>query len=399
MTARVLLKRIKAQNFKSFAGLDVKMGELDVVIGTNASGKSNLIELFRFLRDVVNEGLDGAVSRQSEIEYMRSRWLGGKNMTIELDLGLCERLEIPGIPELYTSRAEWKLALKAGKRSVSVAQDRWIFGVSARGGAGKDEQPSQDPLAGSITVENGSDRACFVDHPHSKQILDILNRYEAPQENGLFVRSKAARQLFPAVRQFFGGAGIHKFNPRIAKEPAPANADSGLSYDASGLESSLLRILADARQREKLNNLVSDLAPFVKLASADKRRSVRVLPSRMPFCLLSNGTVGMIAVVVALYFESRALTVIEDPDAGVHPSLMAKIVDMLKEASERKQVIVTTHNPQLVKYADLESLMLVTRNGRGESEVSRPSQDHNVREFLKNDVRIEELYVQDIMGG
>ena len=396
MAARVLLKRIKARNFKSFADLDMELNELDVVIGTNASGKSNLVELLRFLRDVVNEGLDGRVSRQGGIEYMRRLGRGGKNVEIEIELELCERLEIPEAPELYTSRAEWKLALKTGKRSVSVVQDRWVFGVSACVNAGDEKQPSRDPLTGSITVANKSKRAFSVDHPCSEQILDVLNRDEASQE--LFIRSKAARIFFPAVHHFFSGAGIYEFNPRIAKESTSADAYSSLSDDASGLESLLLRILADARQRKTLNALVSDLVPSVELASAENRRSVIVLPGRMPFRFLSNGTVNMIALVVALYFESRALTVIEDPDASVHPSLMSRIVGMLKEVSERKQVIVTTHNPELVRYADLESLALVTRNDKWESEVSRPSQDHEIKKFLKNNIGITELYVQNILG-
>jgi len=56
------VKRIRVTNFKSFKELDVEFGKLSVLIGANASGKSNVIQIFEFLRDVANSGLNNTVS-------------------------------------------------------------------------------------------------------------------------------------------------------------------------------------------------------------------------------------------------------------------------------------------------------------------------------------------------
>ena len=70
----------------------------------------------------------------------------------------------------------------------------------------------------------------------------------------------------------------------------------------------------------------------------------------------------------------------------------------MKDASKNKQIIVTTHNPEVVKHTDLDDLLLVTRDKDGFSEVYRPAQKKEIKTFLKNDLGIEELYVQNLLG-
>jgi len=70
----------------------------------------------------------------------------------------------------------------------------------------------------------------------------------------------------------------------------------------------------------------------------------------------------------------------------------------MKEASQHKQIIVTTHNPEIVKYADLEDILLIARDNEGLSTISRPAEKEEIKTFLKNEIGIEELYVQNLLG-
>ena len=63
------IKRIKVSNFKSFKKLDVRLGKFTILIGANASGKSNFVQIFKFIRDINTLGLDNAVSLQGS-EYL-----------------------------------------------------------------------------------------------------------------------------------------------------------------------------------------------------------------------------------------------------------------------------------------------------------------------------------------
>ena len=66
------IKKIKISNFKSFQNLEVEIGKFNLLIGANASGKSNFIQVFKFLRDIIQHGLDNAISLQGGVEYFRN---------------------------------------------------------------------------------------------------------------------------------------------------------------------------------------------------------------------------------------------------------------------------------------------------------------------------------------
>ncbi|MBM3236151.1 hypothetical protein FJZ31_07610 [Candidatus Poribacteria bacterium] len=59
------IKKIKIANFKSFKDLEVELGRFNVLIVGNASGKSNFVQIFKFLRDIKDYGLDNAMSSAS----------------------------------------------------------------------------------------------------------------------------------------------------------------------------------------------------------------------------------------------------------------------------------------------------------------------------------------------
>ena len=79
------IKRITISNFKSFDKLDIELGKFNILIGANASGKSNFLQIFAFLRDITNHGLDNAISMQGGIAYLRNINIGSsENFSLEV---------------------------------------------------------------------------------------------------------------------------------------------------------------------------------------------------------------------------------------------------------------------------------------------------------------------------
>ena len=70
------IKRIEVKNFKSFKELKVDLGNFNMIIGANASGKSNFVHIFKFLRDIMISGLHNAISLQGGVEYLRNMNIG-----------------------------------------------------------------------------------------------------------------------------------------------------------------------------------------------------------------------------------------------------------------------------------------------------------------------------------
>src|SRR4030042_7131333 len=66
------IKTIEISNFKSYDELKVNFGHFNILIGPNASGKSNFIQFFRFIMDITSQGLENAISMQGGIDYLRN---------------------------------------------------------------------------------------------------------------------------------------------------------------------------------------------------------------------------------------------------------------------------------------------------------------------------------------
>ncbi|HEC87358.1 MAG TPA: ATPase, partial [Thermoplasmatales archaeon] len=214
--------------------------------------------------------------------------------------------------------------------------------------------------------------------------------------------------ILPPLKDIFREISIYDFDPKLPKKATPITGKAELEEDGSNLSIILKNITENKERRRKLFNLVKDLLPFVENLDVEKFADKSLLfklkesyfkTQYLPASLISDGTINMTALVVALYFEKKPFVIIEEPERNIHPSLISKVVEMMKDASQtqRKQIIVTTHNPEFVKYAGLENILLVSRNEDGFSTVSRPADKEEVKAFLKNDIGIEELYIQNLL--
>jgi predicted ATPase len=65
-------------------------------------------------------------------------------------------------------------------------------------------------------------------------------------------------------------------------------------------------------------------------------------------------------------------------------------------SARHKQILITTHNPELIKYFDLESIFHISRKGCF-SNVSKPNESQEVNEFLKNELGVDELFVKGLL--
>jgi predicted ATPase len=179
-----------------------------------------------------------------------------------------------------------------------------------------------------------------------------------------------------------------------------------LEGNGSNLAIVLKKIVEDDSAKRKLTNLLQDLLSFViglgveKFADKSLFFSLRETYAKnkdLPASLISDGTINITALIVALYFERKPIAIIEEPERNIHPYLISRIIAMMKDASRQKQIIVTSHNPEVVRNADIGDVLLVSRNAEGFSTISRPSEREDVKVFLRNQMGLEELFAQNLL--
>jgi predicted ATPase len=89
------IKTLRISNYKAFADIDVTLGNFNVLVGANASGKTSLIQIFRFVRDVALYDLDNAISLQGGVKYLRNMKLGkSRQFRVELVTDQASRFRV-----------------------------------------------------------------------------------------------------------------------------------------------------------------------------------------------------------------------------------------------------------------------------------------------------------------
>jgi predicted ATPase len=114
---------------------------------------------------------------------------------------------------------------------------------------------------------------------------------------------------------------------------------------------------------------------------------------------VSDGTIRLLALLVIASWSvnNSSLIVIEEPETGLHPHLSEQVIEILRTASERCQVIVTTHNPTFLDYLEPEEVILCDKKD-GFTYVRRASDITDIKAFQKH-FRLGELWEQGVLGG
>lgn len=413
------IKKIKIANFKSFKNLEVELGNFNVVIGANAAGKSNFMQIFKFLKDIIQYGLDNAISLQGDIAYLRNIIIGpSENLLLEVSSDsvyrrVLSRKKDIGPIGMKVDKTLYNFILKFNKRGsgYEIAGERLEqkFDLVKLDMQQKKIEEKETVGKGEIVISRVNDKINIetLKLPQELSIKedDIIPSYFKEERLGpktLFLNSPFVFLLPP----YFSGIAIYDFDPKLPKKATPITGKAELEEDGSNLSIVLNHILKHKERERKLSNLIKDLLPFVDKIDVEKFADKSLLfklkeifhkKQYLPASLVSDGTINITALIVSLYFEKKPLTIIEEPERNIHPSLISKMVEMMKDASQNKQIIVTTHNPQMVKHAGLENILLISRDKDGYSTIHRPSDREAIKTFLKKEMELDDLYVQNLL--
>jgi len=418
------VQRIHVENFKSFSRLDIGLSRFHVVIGSNAAGKSNFISIFRFLRDIAKNGIVNAVAMQGGPEYLQNTKIGpSRDLRIKVEYLPDQKVEVcepqcKDTPRLsiqsHLSSYEFAIRFDPRGDGFVITRDRLMIGFEVM------SCECEDPLTGKkqktgrgeITVtSDGGELTYSVDLPEGcllteKEIIPKFFRGKHLPEKTLLLETPYAYPL-PPIEKFFDRIAIYDIDPKLLKKGVAITGKRELEEDAGNLALVLKNISEDPEKKRKFSNLLRDVLPFVEDFSVEKFMDISLILTLreryaanrvLPAASLSDGTMTIFALIIALYFEDKPFIIIEEPVSHIHPFLVARVITMMKEASKSRQVMVTTHSTDVVKHARIEDLLLISRDTEGFSVVSRPADKTEVRTFLENEIGIEELYVQNLLG-
>ena len=425
------ISRLRLQNFKSFREADVTLRPFNVVIGPNASGKSNFIQAFRFLKDITTIGLENAVSMQGGSEFLPNVSAGPNpivSILVEWEYGENEFLSTFLLsPERHISRpthAKYELSLQFNtSESVyenvreELHQTFDIYDFSDEPSNEDEKELEWEPVGHgyvSIALKEGHANITREDFDiqgasrpvHIPPTLSSILASSPPLPPSKSLLEGSQFRVLGNFESILDGMSLYDLDPRLPKRGSLITGRADLESDGSNLAIVLNDITRQPERNRKFHNLINELLPFVEQMSVDRFADNSLLvnlresydPNRdLPASLLSDGTIGLTAIVIALAFEGNQVTILEEPDRNVHPHLISRLTSLMNDLQRNSQIIITTHNPEFVRNADIEDLILVHRDDQGSSKISRPAESLTVRAFLDAEMGVQDLYVDDLL--
>ena len=357
----MLIRRLKASGLLSFGprGIDLAMEPLNVLIGPNGAGKSNVLQVLELLR-AAPSGLGEPIRRRGGM----SEWLwkgGGTPGTAAVEV-------IVGGPH-----GEGSL-----RHSLTMADNGGRVRVSA-----------EELANGEVSASDGKPHYRLVRGRHALGIARGTAETEAfhgdtrPDESVLSqIRDPRRYPALTLLQEQYERIRLYRnwsFGPSAALRRAQrAHAPSDfLDDEAENLAVVLSQFRGPERRRlvEALDELFYGIVDVSCPVTGDtvalclEERGGRQIPAT----LLSDGTLRYLSLLaVLLHPAPPPLIAFEQPEIGLHPDVAPEVARLLVEASERTQVVVTTHSRALVDaLADRSSSVVVCEREDGETRLER----------------------------
>ena len=360
----MLIRRLKISGMLSFGprGIDLPMEPLNVLIGPNGSGKSNFIEALALLQAAPRD-LSAPVKRMGGI----SEWLwkgddAPGTATIDVEVAVPdEEMPLRHVLEI-TEHSERFLVVDERIENAKPYPNRPDVYFYYRFQKG-------NPV---INDSGGERRGLRRDTVRPEE--SILSQRDDPDH---YPKLHWLQQKYQGIRLYrnwdFGpDAGLRQ-SPR-ADQPSTFLTERG-----DNLALLLSRLRGDSRQAfvkslQQIYDGIEDFQVEVGGGRADLFVVERGAGARyIPASRLSDGTLRYMALAAILLDpEPPPLVVIEEPELGIHPDVVLGIGEMLIQAAERTQLVVTTHSRVLVNaLEDYPSSVVVCGKWDGQTEMRR----------------------------
>ena len=420
---RPSITKVWAKNFRSIEFAELELEPLTVLVGPNASGKSNLLDILGFLGDAARVGLETATTRRGGIDSIGSKSPTGRVLGPEIGcqygfpwgtLNYAVALMRKGKGEYWVKRESARL--KSSDSSVRpqefvIANGRVTKPNLKRVSKQIDSRRSADDGHASsfagiatqfIAKSDRQDIQLMSAEPmHLTSLLALLLNELGPKgEDNHFL----LHQSLSDARDDLGRIGLYHIFPNSLRDPQKVADSHPLATGGENLASTLRDMIQKkSRFLPDLKSALTFAVPGVRDIRVRHAGSYYVVElnherdggnergSWFDLSHESDGTIRLLALLTALFQDpAPSLIGLEEPELAIHPGAMAVLSDTMKEAALRGQVLVATHSPDLIDRLPINSIRAVTAED-GSTKVGKVT-EHQLTSVTENLFSAGELH-------
>jgi len=361
----MFISRIELQNWKNFRSTEANLARRTFLIGPNASGKSNLLDAFRFLRDLAQDGLDQAVDDRGGVSNIRCL-AARKSPSIAIDVVLSRSAEGP----------------------------RWRYRIEFN----QDNQ--RTPRVRTEIVQDLRTGKRIVDRPDEEDREDDVLLTQTALEQIL------ANREFRAVAEFFDSVWYQHIIPQVVRDPQEFSP-APVKDDPFGRD--VLQRIWDKNERtrqawlRRISSVLKGAVPQLKGLEVEmdeqgtphligRFEHWRAHDARQNESQFSDGTLRLFGLMWAM-FEGKGPLLLEEPEISLHPEVVRKLPQLLVELQdeirrmrreslddfEPRQLLISTHSDELLRDSGIgaDEVLLIKPDKEG-AVLKEPDQEDRI---------------------
>ena len=401
-----MITTIQITNFKSLEDVEVRLGGLNLFVGTNSSGKSNFLDALRVLQGVgngftISEILNGKPKTGTSELWDGIR--GGSEFATFRRNGTAEDVErtisftVTGnatATESFTFTYHIEFTARSGR-----VQTEWLHVP----GTDVFDSTKFENSSESLTLAVGYSKGKKGRQPkaHFERGRPVLQQFAEFQQARTLDRRIAAACITAL-------ADVQRLDPvpEVLRGYSAAQQVTRMGERGENFAALVSMIISNPESKQAYLEWLRELSPadvddvtVLKGALSEPLFAVVEGDKTFPAQVLSDGTLRFAAITAAFFQESMpAVLTLEEIEKGVHPNRLRLLVELLRSQTARlgNQVIATTHSPDVLAWlseADLKSTFVSTRQtGDGASRIQAIGDMQAIQAVLKDNANLAELF-------
>jgi predicted ATPase len=370
------IRTLRLANFRSLAPcveltLDHFEPTMVVLAGLNGSGKSNVLDAFRFIADALHGGLDLALVERLGFS-MVSRWSRGRPRDVTLGVA---------VEDLAGHDWRWGFGLTAD----ADHEFRVKFEYGAASASSREVLRKFDWEA--FDAESVEPQAVASDTSTPRREFSIRDGRWDIRPAGLTAEPPVRELFLPLMAQlnpewkpfvdFVGGSVVYSIHPDTLRRPQAPDPHQPMRRRGENW-ASVLRTLQSSGARNDFRAAMARIVPDLDdfrvsavggyLAPEFRHGEVNGRERWLTAAQESDGTLRTAALLTALLQEPLpTLLGIEEPELMVHVGVLPLLVEYIEQAATRTQVVLSTHSADLLDHVPMQCIRVVERDEEGTS--------------------------------
>jgi len=370
-----MLRRVTLNGFKSIKAMDLELRSLNVLIGANGAGKSNLVSFFKMLNEMMGGRLQqyiGTNGRAQSILHYGPKVTPEMRTRLEFQFddgsGIESRLDVYAMRLTHSTGDSLAFV-----NEIIYPSESLIINAQGLGGTGHQE----------TRIGHAADSGSPIKRPASA-LRDLLNQCRVYHFHDTSLTAR--------VRQY-----------------CYIGDNRSLMNDAGNVAAFLMRLRETNRNvYQNILSTIRLIAPFFKdfdleptgigpdvILNWRDNGSDQIFGPHQ----LSDGTLRAICLITLLLQpvdELPMLIIVDEPELGLHPYALNVIAALFKKASHHTQVLISTQSTSFLDNFDAEDVIVVSREGKT-SQFTRP--DPEKLESWLDEYSLGEVWEKNVIGG